>query len=104
MPGAAQYSVTRNTGAYVSGSWVAGTPSTVQPWMSVQPLDGRDLLLIAEGDRTKEIIKLYSSLALQTQGDGQMADTFTYNGKTFLVDQVQAWGPFWKVIAKAQGG
>lgn len=52
------------------------------------PLNGRDLLLVPEGDRYSENVWVY------TQGDIKVNDLLIYNGAPFEVQNVQNWDSY----------
>lgn len=102
------YTVTRTTpGGYgTDGRFVPGTPSTLTIQASVQPARGQDLLLLPEGMRTEETLKVYSPTRLFTQGAGQDPDVITVAGITYKVMTAEQWGPdgaYWKILASKIG-
>ena len=93
-------------GSYVNGSYVAGATSSISATMSVQPMNGRDLLLLPEGQRTRNFLKGYSSVVVYTadQAASKKADVVTVGSKNYEVHSVQEWldqgssiDPFWKI-------
>lgn len=58
---------------------------------NVQPLNGRDLLMVPEGDRFKEQYYVFSHTPLLVE------DTITRNGITFEVQSSEDWGSFCRV-------
>lgn len=75
------------------GRVVPGTPSTFSANAAVQPLSPRERLLLPEGERTKEKIKIYSTTQLRigSPDAGTIGDRFTHNGVLFEVDAEAAW-------------
>ena len=93
-------------GTWVEGVFVPGSTSTIETVMSIQPLNGRELLNLTEAQRTRQMMKGYASIELFTAGqvEGKKSDLVTYQGKTYEVQAVQAWrsaastiAPYWKV-------
>lgn len=102
----ATLTVTRTaSGSYVGGDFTPGTTSTLTLTANVQPIKGLELLNFPEGQRTRGILRVYTDVALQTadEATGQAADTFTYNGHTWQVQQVQDYSnspiPHWRSFA-----
>jgi len=93
------------TGSYNSaGVYVPGTSSTINVFASVQPLGGKDLVRIPEGDRTRQRHKLYSADLMQSNNEttGATADIVTIDGGTFQVESVEKWTDYYKVIVVNQ--
>lgn len=102
------YTVTRSapgsTGS--DGRWVAGATSPLTIMASVQPLNGRDLLRLPEGERTTERVKVYSPMQLFVPGAGQDADVITVAGIQYQIETAEQWGAngaYWKMIARKVG-
>jgi hypothetical protein len=85
---------TETAGIYTPG---ATTTLTVDP-IVVQPVAGRTLARMPEGQRTREPVSVWTRAELRTAQDpsGAMADRFTYGGALYEVAEVHAWA--------AQGG
>ena len=85
--------ITRVTtdGEYVKGVWVGGATTNITVDASVQPMTGRERLLLPEAMRTKETIKVYTKVELFTMLDNQKGDKFTWNGKVYKVFSVEDW-------------
>lgn len=101
----ADYSVERSGGgSYANGVWQESGTSVVSVFASVQPLSGSDLERIAQGDRLKEFLKLYSADEVFTLNEitGAKADAITIDGKVYLAYSVQKWPSYWKVLAVKQ--
>jgi hypothetical protein len=78
--------LSRPTGSYVNGRWVAGTASTsniliIRP----QPLPGKDLQVLPEGDRT------YVHLVSWSDAEIHNDDILTINSLTYRVVHVEPW-------------
>jgi len=77
-------------GSYSGLDYVAGTTSTFDVEISLQPLSGKELLQLPEGQRTKQTIKGYTETQLLTarESESKKADEFDYEGVTFEVHVV----------------
>lgn len=80
-------------GSNVNGYYVEGAISTSEIIMSVQPINGRELLYLPEGERTRQFLTGYTETLLQTASEetGIRADKITYNGKDYEVQRVEYW-------------
>ena len=94
-------------GEWIDGLFVAGPSSEIETIMSIQPLNGRELMNLPEAQRTRQMMKGYASIELFTSGQsaGKKADLITYQSKTYEVQSVEAWrsaastiAPYWKVL------
>lgn len=94
-------------GDYVDGTFIAGSTSEIETVMSIQPLNGRELINLPEAQRTRQMMKGYASIELftATQSTSKKADLITYQSKTYEVQSVEAWrstastiAPYWKVL------
>ena len=102
------YTVTRsNPGTYgTDGRLSLGSTSTFTITASVQPLNGRDLLRLPDGERTTERLKVYTPTQLFTQGAGQAPDVITVAGINYQVETAEVWGPdgnYYKLIVRSIG-
>ena len=84
--------VTRSeTPTYVDGKLVQGDTEEIEWIGNVQPLSGRDLMMVPEGDRFKEQYWLYSeNLEMALEVD----DMVTREGKNFTVQNLEPWGSY----------
>ena len=99
--------VTRfNAGSYVGHTYIPGSTSTFSVLMSVQPLNGRELLNLPEAQRTRQWVKAYCATELRTanQALGIKADRVLANGVLYEVQRVEFWtnpastlAPHWKL-------
>jgi hypothetical protein len=79
--------------------WVKGrtSPATLQAAVSfrasIQPMNGRELLVLPEGERTREYIKLYTDTQLNMADPvtGAKGDLVSYKGRTWEVTQSNDW-------------
>lgn len=72
----------------VDGKFVVLASSTFQFRANVQPVEGRDLLLVPEGDRFKENLWLFS----QDPNALLLNDRVVRDGVNYQVQSVQEWG------------
>ena len=83
-------------------TWAAKAPFSA----SIQPLSGRELMILPEGERTRERIKIYSETVLQVadQVRGTKGDLVQYNNRNWEVQAMQRWDlndfPFYKYLAQ----
>jgi hypothetical protein len=79
-------------GSRVKGVWVNNAPTTISIEANIQPvLKGTDTLLVPEGDRSKEIIKIYTTTLLKSRVEGttsNQGDVVEWDGKHFEVMKV----------------
>lgn len=77
---------------YIDGKPVQSPDHAFTVSANVQPLNGRDLLLVPEGDRHKEQywawVQLPETLRVQ--------DRVFYRDANYQVQQVEAWGSYFK--------
>lgn len=101
--GGKEYPVTRSRGgSYIAGIWTEDDsgPADLKALMSEQPVTGKDIERIEEGDRNKEIKKVYSAdeLRIHNESTGSQADIVTIRGKQFQVQTVERWTDYWKCL------
>jgi hypothetical protein len=96
-----------SAGTYSDGNFIDGSSTTSSIIMSCQPLNGRELLYLPEGQRTRQYLKAYTASEVRTtsQETSAKADQITYNGKQYEVQQVEYWEstgnsiqPYYKVL------
>lgn len=99
------YTVTRfGAGAWVNGYFVPGSSVTIDVMMSIQPLNGTELVNLPEAQRTRRTVKAYSADRLFTSDQiaGTAADRVAYDGRVFEVHDCQNWTPMdldhWKCV------
>jgi len=84
------------------GRYDSPTTTAIQVRACVQPVTGRELEHLPEGLRTKEVIRIFSTVALYSGADGQEPDTVLANGVTWEVATVKRWnelGNYWESLA-----
>jgi len=95
--------IRKGEGGYVQGKWVNGVPSDVPITAVVQNADPDDLILLPEGTRTTEAVRLYTTAKIKTVSEvGETdADQFNYNGSKYRVYDVfdRQIGNYYKAIA-----
>lgn len=100
--------IREKTGFYVEGRYQETPPEEVAIKASVQPVSGQDRMMLPEGIRSKEIVKIYTTYLLKTaSAEGSIkADVVIYNGCRYDVTMVQDWtvdGGFYKAFAARSG-
>lgn len=82
--------VTRlGAGSHVAGRFVPGTGTDFSAGGNIQPLNGRELLQLPEGDRKREAKKIYTAFALQNK------DIVTRtSGVKYEVQAIEDWTAF----------
>lgn len=101
--------ITRYAGGnYVNGTYVEGATSTIDARMSIQPIEGKELLEAPQAQRTRNLKKGYTATEVFTAeiSPSEKADLITdEDGVTYEVIKVEAWkggiisiAPYWKVL------
>ena len=92
---------TRTSGSYVLGRWADGTPVALSLDAVVQNATAEDLLVLEEGNRTSEALKLHTTTKLYPVSGGAYKDQITYDGVTWTVYSVadRKIGGYYKAIA-----
>jgi hypothetical protein len=78
---------------YVDGKPVKRDPIRFEAPANVQPLTGKQLLLVPEGDRLKEQFMLYAPLASGVMRL-RLADKVWRNGAVFILHECKDWGSY----------
>ncbi len=90
-------------GSYIDGKWADGIPTPVSIKAVVQNAQPNDLILLPEGTRSTEAVKLHTTTKINTVSEvGETnADTFTYDGDTYKIYDVfkRKIGNYYKGIA-----
>lgn len=96
------YPVTRTSaGAYVEGRYTPGSTTTFNVVASIQPLSGRDLQTLPEGQHASETRAVYTKTELQTRTPSSEPDRLTINGESWEVWQSFRWEAFGGAYYKA---
>ena len=80
--------VIRVTGsAYIDGIYTRGTETTLKMLASVQPLTGRELQALPEGERAKELLKFISKRVIFSGDDRTelSADIVVHDNKRYKI-------------------
>jgi hypothetical protein len=99
------FTILRSTGTgFQYGVWQSST-TTLSSYGPVQPATDRDISMLAEGDRVKEVKAFWSSQPIYgtnaIAGVGQSSDILVWQGLNYRVlhvAQQQDYG-FWKALA-----
>lgn len=75
----------------VDGKYVYPTVTSFQLTCTVQPVQGRDLLLVPEGDRFKEQYWVFTN---ELQAPMAVNQRVSRQGVNFQVQAVEQWGSF----------
>lgn len=83
----------RAAGGHVDGVWTPGAESTFTVRGSLQPLTGRELLVVPEGERGRARWALYTTTELQTADEAAAtdADRVAWRGRSLVVVKVEDW-------------
>lgn len=81
------YSVARAAvGSYVNGLWIDGAITTTNNIaMAIQPISGRDLKTLPEGQKAEDVRLVLTTHALLVR------DVITYAGEPWTVFRVEDW-------------
>lgn len=73
-----------------NGNWVPGAPVVLEIKAVVQPLSSDELLIVPEGERTKQLIKVHTKEDIKITNESTLtdADVFVYNGDRYTVINV----------------
>lgn len=91
------YSVTREVPAgFLEGRPVFNDPVVLQLPLVLQPASAKELLRLPEGDRTGDVLSVWSTTELQ------LRDVITAQGFDWQVEQAGWWaaGGFWACLAR----
>lgn len=95
--------IRKDTGSYVNGEWVNGSDIIVPIKAVIQNANPDDLILLPEGTRTTEAVKIHTTSTINTVSEvGETdADQFDYNGSRYRVYDVftRKIGNYVKAIA-----
>ncbi len=104
-----EYRVERSRGGtYRKGRYVEGGKETITVMGSLQPLNARELKLVSEGTRLKQLFKFYTDQAILAINTKELAkaDIITINGETYKVISTENWAgteiPYFKSIVSRE--
>jgi len=89
-------------GIYVKGRWEPGSTFTeTQIVASIQPSTGKEREILPEGERTKEVIRIYTKYGLRQPIEQQnvKGDRISYKGRSYEVRMVETWDFDWNDMA-----
>ncbi len=90
--------VTRaGAGSYINGRFVAGADEEFTAAGNIQPLNGKELLLLSEGERERQVLKIYTAFSLANGDTVTRADGIRYE-----VQAVEDWNRFGQAHFKAR--
>jgi hypothetical protein len=76
-------------GSYASGRFVAGDTQEYTAAGNIQPLNGKELLQLPEGNRQRQALKIYTAFALENNDTVTRADDVQYETQA-----VEDWTAF----------
>lgn len=95
--------IRNGTGSYVDGKWESPAPTTVPIKAVIQNANPDDLILLPEGTRTTEAVKIHTVSKVNTVSEaGETdADQFIYNGHRYRIYDVfeRKIGNYFKAVA-----
>jgi hypothetical protein len=81
----AQTVLRQGPGGYARGEWVDGAETVVTVYGSVQPVNGQELLVLPEGRRTSDVVKIYTDTELTTSESNQQPDKILWRGHMYEI-------------------
>jgi hypothetical protein len=100
------FTVTRTTGHFDLGGWVAYTPETLSMEGVVSPTNPDEIQQLPEADRITGSNTFYSTVPIYQTRDGAVSDKIAYNGQTYRIAAVfdySAYG-YYKAIGVRMSG
>jgi len=95
--------IRKDVGSYVNGDWVNGADISVPIKAVVQNANADDLILLPEGSRSSESVKIHTVSEVKTVSEvGETeADQFDYDGSRYKIFDVanRKIGNYYKAIA-----
>ena len=95
--------IRKGAGAYTDGVWVNGADTNVPIKAVIQNANPDDLILLPEGTRTTEAVKIHTTSEVMTVSEvGETdADQFLYNGRRYRIYDVfeREIGNYFKAVA-----
>lgn len=95
------YTVTRQrAGAHVKGRYTPGATSAVQIVASIQPVTGRTLQDLPEGQRGEETRVVFTETEIRSRAPGVEPDRITIDGESWTCIRSERWqglgGTHWR--------
>lgn len=86
----------QSVGSFVDGIWVPGVTTVFKSLISVQQPDAKELQLLPEGERQKDIRKFISTKALKTadQKTQTPSDLVNYKGAQYKIIKVNDYDDY----------
>jgi hypothetical protein len=76
-------------GGYVNGTWVESESDPITIAANVQPVGYKETMIVAEADRSKKMLKVYSPDVIYSEEENVNGpDEFEWEGDTFRVMKV----------------
>lgn len=91
----------RGPGTLTAGRLTRAAGTTLSISASVQPVDGRTLQALPEGQRAEESRVIYTATELRTRGPAGEADDVTIDGEPWTVTRVERWDGFGETYFRA---
>lgn len=89
------YTVTRvAAGTRELGRYTHGAVTTFTVVAGIEPVTGRELKDLPEGQRGDEVVKIYTATELRTRTAGGEPDVITYRGEPWTVTGSTFWEGF----------
>ena len=109
LPALQQITVTRTTGSFQSGGWVANVPTTITMWAIVSTVNPRDLIHTPEADRVTEVLVFFVEQEIfvtQENPTENVSDEIEFRGDDYHVISVdrKAHYGFFEVRAVRKAG
>lgn len=88
-------SIISKTGGYIDGILQSGSITTFEAYISIQPLNGKEILYLPEGGRNRRYMKAYCATKLNPAQEtlGIKGDLISYDDTTFEVMACEKWTP-----------
>lgn len=95
--------ILRKDGSYVDGIWVDGVETPIIINAVIQNANPDDLIVLPEGERTTEAVKIHTTSAVRTviETSESEADEFVYDGLRWRIYNLanRKIGNYYKAIA-----
>jgi hypothetical protein len=98
---ATPHTIIRRGGVFAAGRWQPGEAEELEVNAAVQPASPQELARLPEGQRSREVLAVYTPTELRIGGPGAAADRLEHAGATYEVQSVERWdaGGFYKALA-----